>query len=238
MKIYILRHGDPDYEHDSLTERGRREAAALARRMEQIPIDDFYVSPLGRAKLTAEYTLRRVGRTAQTLDWLREFPGTILDAHTGAKRIPWDLSASVWTGRTLLFDKEHWMDDPIFDGGTTRETYTHIRVRLNELLEGYGYVREGEHFAVRPGAQRERSLALYCHMGLGLTLLSCLTGISLPLLWHTVFLAPSSLTLVSTQEREAGVVQFRTLCIGDTSHLYAQGIEPSRSGFFEENYGD
>lgn len=31
MRILMIRHGDPDYEHDSLTEIGRREAALLAK---------------------------------------------------------------------------------------------------------------------------------------------------------------------------------------------------------------
>ena len=30
MKIIIIRHGDPDYEHDSLTSVGENEAQALA----------------------------------------------------------------------------------------------------------------------------------------------------------------------------------------------------------------
>ena len=30
MNIYIIRHAEPDYEHDSLTEKGWREAELLA----------------------------------------------------------------------------------------------------------------------------------------------------------------------------------------------------------------
>ena len=33
MKILIIRHGDPDYEHDSLTETGWTEASLLAERL-------------------------------------------------------------------------------------------------------------------------------------------------------------------------------------------------------------
>ena len=35
MRILIIRHGDPDYEHDSLTEKGWREAALLADKLEK-----------------------------------------------------------------------------------------------------------------------------------------------------------------------------------------------------------
>ena len=34
MKLFIIRHGDPDYEHDSLTPTGRMEAEALSEGME------------------------------------------------------------------------------------------------------------------------------------------------------------------------------------------------------------
>ena len=54
MKLLFIRHGDPDYETDSLTEKGRREASLLAKRIANTHIDECFVSPLGRAVLTAK----------------------------------------------------------------------------------------------------------------------------------------------------------------------------------------
>ena len=51
MRILIVRHGEPDYAHDTLTEKGWREAELLSERLCKEKIDDFYVSPLGRAKI-------------------------------------------------------------------------------------------------------------------------------------------------------------------------------------------
>ena len=51
MKLLFIRHGDPDYEHDTLTEKGHREAALLAEKLCKIPIDEFYMSPLGSCLL-------------------------------------------------------------------------------------------------------------------------------------------------------------------------------------------
>ena len=50
MKLHIIRHGDPDYDRDTLTERGWREAELLAERTGKMGISAFYVSPLGRAQ--------------------------------------------------------------------------------------------------------------------------------------------------------------------------------------------
>ena len=58
MRILLIRHGEPDYTTDTLTPTGRREAELLSRRMAAYHIRDYYVSPLGRARETAEYTLR------------------------------------------------------------------------------------------------------------------------------------------------------------------------------------
>ena len=74
MKLLLIRHGDPDYEIDSLTEKGHREAQLLAEKMQHVPVKAFYVSPLGRARATIDYTLKKTGREATILDWMEEFP--------------------------------------------------------------------------------------------------------------------------------------------------------------------
>ena len=67
MKLIFIRHGEPDYEADSLTEKGWREAELLAKRAADWNVTDFYCSPLGRAQHTAECTLKKVQRTSTNL---------------------------------------------------------------------------------------------------------------------------------------------------------------------------
>lgn len=67
MRILIIRHGDPDYEKDSLTQKGWHEAELLADKMENTDVTAFYVSPLGRAQDTASVTLKRLGRNAKLI---------------------------------------------------------------------------------------------------------------------------------------------------------------------------
>ena len=71
MRILFIRHGDPDYINDTLTKKGHREAKLLAERAADLNLGSCYVSPLGRAKDTAQYCLDKVGKTAQTVEWLR-----------------------------------------------------------------------------------------------------------------------------------------------------------------------
>ena len=83
MKLLIVRHGDPDYTIDSLTEKGWKEAECLSEKLKNLEVKDFYVSPLGRAKDTASCTLKKTRRTAIEKEWLREFAPRILRPDKG-----------------------------------------------------------------------------------------------------------------------------------------------------------
>ena len=64
MRLLIIRHGDPDYALDSVTEKGSREADLLAERLSKLAIDAVYLSPLGRARRTAAPYLKLSGKEA------------------------------------------------------------------------------------------------------------------------------------------------------------------------------
>ena len=51
MKLLIVRHGDPDYSIDSLTEKGWKEAEYLSERLSKLDIKDFYVPLLGEQRI-------------------------------------------------------------------------------------------------------------------------------------------------------------------------------------------
>ena len=88
MRLLFIRHAEPDYSTDTLTEKGRREAALLAQAAPSLGMDHCFVSPLGRAQETASYCMKAAGKTAKTLDWLEEF-----DAPVDLNRTPELLAA-------------------------------------------------------------------------------------------------------------------------------------------------
>lgn len=87
MRLILIRHGDPDYEHDTLTQKGRREAALLAERTKTWKVDDVYTSPLGRARATAQPSLQNWGKEAVILDWAQEFFYLVPDGKGRAHRV-------------------------------------------------------------------------------------------------------------------------------------------------------
>lgn len=236
MKILIIRHGDPDYTIDSLTEKGHREAALLAERIAPMDIAAYYVSPLGRAQKTAEYTLQKCGRTAETHHWMREFDCNILSPETGERRIPWDMPPQNWTKIPEYYDKDKWFDVPVMAEADMRSGFAEVQAGLDALLAKHGYVREGNYYrAVRPN---QDTIALFCHFGVECVMLGHLLGISPMVLWHGFMAAPTSVTTVWTEERREGIASFRVSAFGDISHLYVQNEPPAFSGRFCEMFSN
>ncbi len=233
MKLLIVRHGDPDYTMDSLTEKGWREAGLLAERLAQIETRAYYVSPLGRAKDTASLTLNKVHRTAEECGWLREFHAPIRRPDAGGREmIPWDWLPQDWTADERFFHIDRWQEAEIFRAGRVKAEYDRVTGALDRLLEGYGYRREGYLYsAERPNND---TLVFFCHFGVGCVLLSHLLNVSPMVLWHGTCAAPSSVTTVATEERRAGTASFRMLAFGDISHLYHHGEPPAFAARFRE----
>ena len=233
MRLLIIRHGDPDYSIDSLTEKGKREAELLSLRMEKENVTAFYLSPLGRAQATARYTLDRMKREAEICDWLREFPA-VVNKPNEYQDCAWD-----WYPRDLVaysdfFDREKWMHHPVMEAGGVKEKYENVCRELDALLARHGYEREGDLYrAVRPNRD---TVVFFCHFGLECVLLSHLLNVSPMILWHGFCAAPTSVTTLYTEEREEGFAYFRTAAFGDVSHLYAYGEAPAFSARFCETF--
>lgn len=237
MKIMIVRHGEPDYANDTLTEKGWREAELLSERLSKTPADYYYVSPLGRAKDTASCTLRKLGRTAVECDWLREFTGRVRKPNVPEREtIAWDWLPQDWTQDERFFRKEQWYDNAVMQAGGIKEIYDDIIHHFDALLAQHGYVRDG--YFYRAVRQNNDTLVFFCHFALECVLLSHLIHVSPMVLWHGMCAAPSSVTTVVTEERRKGIASFRILQFGDISHLDAHGEQPSFAGRFCECYGN
>lgn len=236
MRILIIRHGDPDYEKDTLTEKGHREAALLAKRYGQEKIDYFYSSPLGRAKHTCEYVAKAHGREQDVAvcDWLQEF-GAPHTLPTGEfKHIFWDLLPEFWTKLPKMYDKDKWLDHEFYQASEMGQRYKNVTKSLDELLEKHGYKRDGNFYkVVKPNTD---TIAFFCHFGLEMVLLSHLCNISPVVLTHHFCALPTSVTTLFTEERREGISLFRCCGFGDTGHLYAGGELPSKSARFCEVY--
>lgn len=237
MRLLIVRHGDPDYSIDSLTEKGWKEAEYLSERLSKLDVKDFYVSPLGRAKDTASFTLKKMNRTAVECDWLREFDVLIdrPDVTDRQKRL-WDWLPQDWTQDERFYQYDHWYENERLQQSDAKGYYDYVTGKFDKLLAEHGYVREGHHYRVEK--PNEDTLVFFCHFGLECVLLAHLIGASPMVLWHGFCAAPSSVTTVNTEERREGIASFRISAFGDISHLYVHDEPPAFAARFCEMYSN
>ncbi len=235
MKLYFIRHGDPDYEKDSLTEKGFREAKLLADYLckTDFHIDHCYVSPLGRAKDTAHFTLERLGIHASEQEWLQEFPSRIWRPDREDKKmICWDWLPADWTVNDDFYSYTHWMDNERMEEGGVGAEYRRVTDAFAALLKEHGYVKDGRVF--RAEIANNDTLVFFCHFGVTCVMLSYLLSISPMVLWHGFVAAPTSITKVITEERRKGTAIFRVTEYADITHLKTANEPPAFAARFCE----
>jgi probable phosphoglycerate mutase len=228
MRLYIVRHADPDYFENTITVHGHAESEALSLRLEWEGITKLFSSPVNRAIHTAEYTERRLGLRPVILPWAEELRGVwVPDAARG--RIPaWDLPAEQLLEPELRRAYEDDLDYPEFTGLPLAEAVECIRLHSDRFLAGLGYWREGHRYRVET-VNTDR-VAVFCHGGFGITWLALLLQMPLPLAWAGFWLAPSSVTTVLFDQRSQEYAVPRCLNVSDISHLYAWGRAPRPRG--------
>ncbi len=235
MEIWIVRHADPDYEHDSITEKGEREAELLAERLSKYDFSAVYCSPLGRAQKTASYYLERTGKSAEILDWLREFEGNV-ETEDGGRMQCWDRKPAYWTKTDDYYSYEKWLDVELMKKGDVKRHYLKVKDGIDSLFKKHGYEKNGRIYDVT-NSNHDRIL-IFCHFGVEAVMLSHIFSVSPMILWHNFVALPTSVTRLASAEREEGKAIFTAIQFGDLSHLYAGGEEPSFKARFCECYED
>ena len=235
MRLLIIRHADPDYERDSLTQKGWREARLLQQRFEKIKLDKVYCSTMGRAKDTASLILEEKGLEAEYCDWLREFPPLINRPDiTDRRKIAWDWLPQDWTCVPEYFLKDSWQDTEIMQEAHVGDVYSDVIKQFDQVLSDNGYERDG--LIYRAKRANTDTIAFFCHFGIECVLLSHLMNASPMILWHHTCASPSSVTSLYTEERRQGAAVFRMNYFGDISHLFRADEEPSFQARFCETW--
>ena len=165
MRIILIRHGNPNYEKDCLTELGHKQAAAAATRLLSENIDEIYSSPQGRAFQTAEYFSKASGiKDIHVLNFIREI-------RYGREGELYEDEWHPWKGadELMLEDKNlqstNWRDYPVYKGNFATIDADKIGEETDKWLASLGYVREGLYYRNRRPDDRQRTLAIFCHGG-------------------------------------------------------------------------
>ena len=146
MKIILIRHGDPNYEKDCLTELGHKQVKVAAQRLLKEGIDEVYCSPLGRARQTAQAFLDASGISDMTiLDFMQEI-------RFGVKGAVYDNRWNPWLGAVALIKEgkdlqsADWREYPAFKDNLATIDADTIGIETDKWLATLGYEREGLYY--------------------------------------------------------------------------------------------
>lgn len=221
MKLLIIRHGEPDYESDCLTANGILQAKKLAARLETENITAAYMSPMGRARETAEICVKGKDIPLTQCDWLHEFDVKVRDIDKSEPVHTWDICPKNWTSDDSLYDREKFFLSPGMQGSGIKERFDAVCAGLDLLLADYGLVREGGVY--RKTSACNETLALFCHFGATCVIIAHLLGIS-PIVALQGFSAePTAIAALCTDDRFGELVNFRLHGFGDINHLGNRG---------------
>lgn len=216
MRLYIIRHADPDYDNHTLTPAGHQEANALARRLAGHGLDFIYASPIPRAAITARYTADLLKIGPITKDWLIEIPGWEIDELGG---IPaWDIPGETFRTKQPFATHETWQELPYLGEDRFAIYFDNFRNHVDECIRQHGYDRDGGRYrCIEPNRHQ---IAIFCHNGTALALLAHFLEIPLPTVWASFWHAPSAVSTILFEERSKDWAVPRSLSVGDVSHLY------------------
>lgn len=219
MRLYIIRHADPDYENNTITEDGHKEAQSLAKRLAAHGLDKIYCSPLGRAIETAKYTADLLGLEYNIEEWTRElWPELAIDESPWGKIFAIDIPGEVYRDEENLNTANSWYDCKYLVDNNAKDVFEKLKNDSDEFLKRLGYERvDGRYRVIN---HNEDKVAVFCHGAFGLTWLAHLLEIPASLMWSGFWLPPSSVTTVLFDERSKNWAVPRCIELGDTSHLY------------------
>lgn len=224
MKLFIIRHADPDYPNKTITPDGHLEAQALAKRMVKLGLDRIYCSPRGRALHTMQYTADALNMKATILDWTQELDSLSFKAVSPWYiDVAWEIPGEVLLNQKTLPSHHDWYTQSDLKALNAKEVFEDLIQHSDEFLKTLGLERQGTRYQiVRPNVEK---VAVFCHGGFGVTWLAHLLQIPLTIMWAGFWLAPASVTTILFDKRSPEWATPRCIGLGDTSHLYEAGLE-------------
>ena len=223
MLLYIIRHGEPDYATDTLTQRGILQAEAVGKRMLKAGIDHVFSSPLGRAKMTAEPACKLLGMECEIEEWTKELDNEVRTPYPDGKiKSISSLQNTVFRDNgSIELDYHQALGSPGISESRMNEAIPFIEKNGNRFLERLGYKEENGIFRImRPN---ENKVALFCHAAFARAWLSVLLHIPLHLMWAGFGYTHTGVTIIEFKNNANKITAPQCLCFSDMSHLYAHG---------------
>ena len=196
MRLILVRHAEPNYELDCLTELGHKQAKIAAQRLINEGIEEIYSSPMGRARQTAQaFSDASRIKKIEILDFMHEI-------RYGPENDLYNEEWSPWAASDKMISKgqelctENWRELPVFIGNTATIDVDNVMKNADSLLEKWGYKREGLYYRNIRSNDDQHTIALFSHGGSSTALLSRIFNIPFPYLCATLHIPHTGITIL------------------------------------------
>lgn len=224
MKIYFVRHGHPDYNTDSLTELGKKQAQAAAERLKNCDIERIFASSKGRAIQTAEYTADKLGLEVIQCDFIREIGwGSIDGEPMYGNGQPWAISERYVSEGKGIANKD-WQTADLFNNNVVVSSYQTVADGIDSWLSELGYKREGDYYRVAENIPYE-TVTMFSHAGSSTAALSHMFNIPFPQLCGIIDIACTSITVVELSNERGALVSPRFRLLNDAKHTEGLSVK-------------
>lgn len=218
MEIVLVRHAQPQWEIDGrgvddpvLTELGHAQAALVPQYFETRPIDHLFVSPLIRARQTAQPLIDAFGIEPETLDWSAEISAPVWQG------TPSEVIERAFATQRARPLEEQW--EAIPGGESFREFHERVTTGLTDLLARFDCIRTHGFPPLWHLPFDGPRIVLVAHSGTNAVILGHLLGIDpVPWEWERFVAFHASVSVLRPMHiaQSASLSLFR---FSDTSHL-------------------
>ena len=227
MIFYLIRHGDPIYDPDSLTPLGHLQAAALSKCLSLYGMDEIYASSSIRAQMTAEPTCKVLGKEMKICDWANEsYAFQEMGARQEDGTWTWCFNLPKYVEKfhdpKLLAMGQEWYKDPFFKDTNFEQGVKRMNTATDDFFRSLGYEHDREKGCYKVLFENKKRVALFAHQGFGLAFLSSVLDIPYPLTCTRFDLGHSSVTVIVFGDE--GEVYPKMLQMSNDSHLYKEEI--------------
>lgn len=222
MQLYYIRHGEPIYDPDCLTEKGHRQARALGETLQHCGIDKIYASTSTRARQTAQPLADLTGKEITLLDWCNE-------SHAGDEFFVVENGNPHW-----IYQSEHylaemaseevyalrdkWYEHPTFASMKCGKGERRVAKEADAFLAQFGFIRDESEHCYHAEKPFDGKVALFAHEGFGHIFLPYVCFIPYPI-FARFDNAHTGVTILDFTPYDDGRVFPHLRCVSDTGHL-------------------
>ncbi len=228
MLLYYVRHGDPIYDPDTLTELGERQAEAVGKRIAMHGIDKIFSSTSNRAYQTALPLSELLKKDVEQIDFLNEcHAGKYFAVSHNGGPASWVYHQSYF--RTLFAKDEiltlgyKWYEYPEFAEYDFKSGVDFFAKNIDELLLSLGYRHDRENHCYEALKENNERIAIFAHEGIGCAFLSSILDIPYPIFAARYAMTHTGVTVIHFDSLGENIIP-QMLCYSNDSHIYKEGL--------------